>query len=195
MWVLLYRDGTTRKFATLGVYSKMSKAQAEEKREQLVAEANARNANAPDPHITFGEFLETVALPFLRSKWKRSTAATTENRIQHHLNGEFRERRITDTPRLRFPTGVRDAYGARVTVKANGLTMIQDMIPTSGYLSGQDPRLNFGLGKADHADSIEIRWPDGQKETFKNVGADRFVVYLHRTSATPRGSAKAHFGS
>ncbi len=96
MWVLLYRDGTTRKYATLGIYSKMSKAQAEEKRDQLVAEANARNANAPDPHITFGEFLETVALPFLRSKWKRSTAATTQNRIQHHLNGEFRERRITD---------------------------------------------------------------------------------------------------
>jgi integrase len=74
----------------------MSKAQAEEKRDQLVAEANARNANAPNPHITFGEFLEAVALPFLRSKWKLSTAATTENRIQHHLGGEFRERRITD---------------------------------------------------------------------------------------------------
>ena len=36
------------------------------------------------------------ALPFLRSKWKRSTAATTENRIQHHLNEEFGERRIAD---------------------------------------------------------------------------------------------------
>ena len=42
----------------------MSKTQAEEKRDQLVAEANARNANAPDPHITFGEFLEAVALRF-----------------------------------------------------------------------------------------------------------------------------------
>ena len=50
----------------------------------MIAEANARNALAPDPDITFGEFLEGVALPFLRSKWKRSTAATTENRITHH---------------------------------------------------------------------------------------------------------------
>src|SRR5277367_6125988 len=71
MWVLLYRDGSTRKYATLGVYSKMSKAQAEAKRDELVAGANARNANAPDPHISFGDFLEAVALPFLRSKWKR----------------------------------------------------------------------------------------------------------------------------
>jgi integrase len=96
MWVLLYRDGDTRKYATLGQYSKMSKSEAQAKRDELVAEANARNATAPDPHVTFGEFLEGTALPFLRSKWKRSTAATTESRIQHHLNAEFGERRIAD---------------------------------------------------------------------------------------------------
>lgn len=70
MWVLLYRDGSTRKFATLGQYSKMSKSQAEERRDGLLAEVNARNAAAPDPNITFGDFLEGVALPFLRSKWE-----------------------------------------------------------------------------------------------------------------------------
>src|SRR5271170_4079542 len=73
MWVLLYRDGNTRKYATLGLYAKMSKSEAQAKRDELIAEANARNAKAPDPHITFGEFLEGTALPFLRSKWKRST--------------------------------------------------------------------------------------------------------------------------
>jgi integrase len=96
MWVLLYRDGNTRKYATLGVCSKMSKTQAEEKRDALIAEANARNANNPDARITFGEFLAGVALPFLRGKWKRSTAATTENRIQHHLKSEFGERQLNE---------------------------------------------------------------------------------------------------
>ena len=96
MWVLLYRDGSTRKYATLGLYSKMSKSQAEEKREELLNEVNARNAKAPDPHITFGEFLAGTALPFLRSKWKRSTAVTTENRITHHLGAEFGERKLSD---------------------------------------------------------------------------------------------------
>ena len=95
MWVLLYRDGRTRKYATLGVYSKMSKSEAEAKRDELVAEANARNANAPNPDITFGEFLDGVALPFLRSKWKKSTRSTTENRIQHHLRREFGDKRLT----------------------------------------------------------------------------------------------------
>jgi integrase len=96
MWVLLYRDGDTRKYATLGLYSKMSKTQAEEKRDALIIEANARNAVAPDPHITFGEFLEGVALPFLRSKWKRSTAATSKNRIKHHLLLEYGDTRLAD---------------------------------------------------------------------------------------------------
>jgi integrase len=46
-----------------------------------------------DPHITFGEFLDGVALPFLRKKWKRSTAGTTENRMAYHL-AEFRDDRL-----------------------------------------------------------------------------------------------------
>lgn len=95
MWVLLYRDGSTRKYATLGLYSKMSKTDAQAKRDELLNEVNARNAKAPDPDITFGEFLEGVALPFLRSKWKRSTAATTENRIKHHLGEEFGEKKLS----------------------------------------------------------------------------------------------------
>jgi len=95
MWVLLYRDGGTRKYATLGLYSKMSKTQAEGKRDEIIAEANARNALAPDPDITFGQFLEGIALPFLRSKCNLSTAATTENRIDHHLKGAFGEEKLS----------------------------------------------------------------------------------------------------
>jgi len=96
MWALLYRDGSSRKYATLGLYSKLSKSQAEAKRDELLAEVNARNAKAPDPHITLGEFITGIALPFLRSKWKKSTAGTTENRIQHHLVEEFGETRLSD---------------------------------------------------------------------------------------------------
>ena len=93
---------------------------------------------------------------------------------------------ITVTPRLKFPTGVRDAYGTRVTVVSNGLRMSEDMLPTRGYLSAGDPRLNFGLGPSDHADSIEIRWPDGAVDQFKDVQGDRFVAYTH--AAVPAAS-------
>ena len=92
---------------------------------------------------------------------------------------------ITVTPRLKFPSGIRDAYGARVTVEANGIKMIEDMIPTRGYLSAEDPRRNFGLGRSDHADAIEIRWPDGQVDRFRDVRGDRFIVYAHPATARP----------
>src|ERR1017187_6987005 len=96
MYVLLYRDGSTRKYATLGLYSKLSKSQAEEKRDEILSEVNARNAVAPDPNITFGEFLEGVPLPFLGSKWKKSTKSPIENRNTHLLAPEFGESQLPD---------------------------------------------------------------------------------------------------
>jgi integrase len=89
MWILQYRDGGSKKYHTIGLYSKMSKSDAQQAQAEFMKEVNLRAASAPDPHITFGDFLEGVALPFLRSKWKRSTKDTTENRIRHHLLQEF----------------------------------------------------------------------------------------------------------
>jgi hypothetical protein len=54
MWVLLYRDGNTRRYATLGSCSEMSKSAAEKKRDEILAEAKARNSAVPDVDITFG---------------------------------------------------------------------------------------------------------------------------------------------
>jgi integrase len=96
MWTLLYRDGGTRRYETLGSCAEMSKSQAEQKRDEVLREVNARNSAAPDSGITFGAFVEAVALPFCRAKWKRSTAATTENRIKHHLLAEFAKVKMRD---------------------------------------------------------------------------------------------------
>lgn len=94
MWILQYRDGGSKKYHTIGPFSKMSKSDAQQAQAEFMKEVNARTATAPDPHITFGDFLEGVALPFLRSKWKRSTRDTTENRIRHHLLAEFGQEKL-----------------------------------------------------------------------------------------------------
>ena len=47
--------------------------------------------------------------------------------------------------------------------------------PASSYLSSNDPRVHFGLGKADRVDSIQVKWPDGTAETFSGRGANAFV--------------------
>ena len=71
MWVLLYRDGGSKKYAHAGpVLEDEQERGAGGASGTFMKEVNARTASAPDPHITFGDFLEGAALPFLRSKWK-----------------------------------------------------------------------------------------------------------------------------
>ena len=65
------------------------------------------------------------------------------------------------------------ALGARAVVTAGGVSQIQQVASGGSYASQNDFRLFFGLGSAASADRIEIRWPDGKKETFTGVAADR----------------------
>jgi hypothetical protein len=99
----------------------------------------------------------------------------------HLLRNDGRNRAnwLTVEPVLKFPTGARDAIGARVVVTTGVLRQIEDVNPVRGYLSQGDARLSFGLGKAAAADSVEIRWPDGTVEKHTNVKANQFVKYTH----------------
>jgi hypothetical protein len=67
------------------------------------------------------------------------------------------------------------AIGARVTVVAGGLTMMDDVTPVRGYLSQNDPRPHFGLGKATKAEKVMIRWPDGRVKEFADVPANQIL--------------------
>lgn len=88
-------------------------------------------------------------------------------------DGGNRKNWLTVVPRL--PNPLRDAIGARVTVAVGTLEMIDDMNPVRGYLSAGDSRLHFGLGKADRADYVEIRWPGGETQRIENVKANQFL--------------------
>ena len=70
--------------------------------------------------------------------------------------------------------GQRDALGARVTVTAGGARQVRERQSGGSYLSGHDPRLHFGLGRATKAD-VTIRWPDGQVQTLAAVDANQIV--------------------
>jgi enediyne biosynthesis protein E4 len=71
--------------------------------------------------------------------------------------------------------GTRTALGARVTVVAGGLTQFKDVIGVSGYLSQGDTRAHFGLGAAEKADLVQVRWPDGTTSEWKDVKADQVL--------------------
>ena len=70
----------------------------------------------------------------------------------------------------------RSAIGARVKITSGGHNQIDEVMSGSSYYSQNDLRLHFGLGKASKVDSLEIKWPSGLKETFKNLPANQLLV-------------------
>ncbi len=72
----------------------------------------------------------------------------------------------------------RDAIGAKVTVRAAGMTQMAEVRSGCCYLSQSDMRLHFGLGGASTVDAIEVRWPTGKVETFqaKNINAVSKII-------------------
>jgi enediyne biosynthesis protein E4 len=84
----------------------------------------------------------------------------------------------------------RAAIGARVTVHAGGVTQLDEVRGGSSYLSQNDLRLHFGLGPAAKIDLVEVRWPTGKSESFKDVAADAIYTIIEgqgikQTAALP----------
>ncbi len=75
----------------------------------------------------------------------------------------------------------RDAIGARVTVFCDGQPLVRAITRGFGYLSSSDPRAHFGLGDVDRVDRIEVRWPDGARESFPATDVDRVVQVTRGT--------------
>jgi hypothetical protein len=72
----------------------------------------------------------------------------------------------------------RAAIGARVTIHAAGIRQIAEVRGGGSYLSQNDLRLHFGLGKSARIDTIEIRWPSGKLETLENLPADSIYTVV-----------------
>jgi hypothetical protein len=70
----------------------------------------------------------------------------------------------------------RDAMGARIHVVSGPMSQIREIAGGGSYLSQSDLRANFGLGKEKRAKTIEITWPNGQRQTFHDVEADKFYL-------------------
>jgi len=96
------------------------------------------------------------------------------NDTPHLLRNDGGERNWLKVVPRRKDTGA-IALGSVVAVKANGLTMIQPVMGVNGYVCSGDPRPNFGLGAADHAESVEILWPDGEKQVLTHVKARQIL--------------------
>ncbi len=67
------------------------------------------------------------------------------------------------------------AIGAKVKVVAGSKTQFGRVRSGGSFLSQHDLRLHFGLGKAGLVDLVEITWPDGQRQTLKDIKANQLI--------------------
>jgi hypothetical protein len=77
----------------------------------------------------------------------------------------------------------RTGIGARVRVVAktqkgssDPLLQVDEVRSGGSYYSQNDLRLHFGLDEAQVVDSLEIRWPSGQVDRFRNLEVNRLYV-------------------
>ncbi len=74
----------------------------------------------------------------------------------------------------------RDAIGAVVRLKCGAQSQVRQRRTGGGYLSQHGPRMHFGLGIHDKVDTLEVLWPDGSRQTVKDVGIDRVITVQQR---------------
>ena len=87
------------------------------------------------------------------------------------------------------------AYGADLRVKTTGRSLVRVLQPNAGYLSGNDPRVHFGLGGAERIERIEVRWPSGRKQAWTGLEVDRYWVLEESCNGTLEGGARTASGS
>ena len=77
------------------------------------------------------------------------------------------------------------AIGARLVLKAGGMTQTAQVLSGGSYLSQNDLRVHFGLAKATKIDSVTVYWPSGQVDTMKNLAVDKFYSVLEGSGIVP----------
>jgi hypothetical protein len=82
------------------------------------------------------------------------------------------------------PRTPRDAVGARVFLRADGLRQREDVMSGGSYISSNDQRPHFGLGDATSAGTAEIRWPSGAVETVRLSAVDRIYTITESKGIT-----------
>ncbi len=72
-----------------------------------------------------------------------------------------------------------DALGATVRIRAGDRAQVRGIQPAYSYQASNDPRAHFGLGAAERADEVVVRWTDGSEESFGPLAA-RAIHVLRR---------------
>jgi enediyne biosynthesis protein E4 len=92
------------------------------------------------------------------------------------------------TVQLRGTHANRAGLGARVAVLRADHSPLWRRVHTDGsYLSANDPRVHFGLGKEAGVRALGVVWPDGSREIWRDIPVDTFITLQEGSGAAWAG--------
>jgi enediyne biosynthesis protein E4 len=77
------------------------------------------------------------------------------------------------------------ALNARVRVTTGEMQQLGEVRSGGSYLSQSDLRLHFGLGDHARIDEVEVLWPNGSAQVFRDVTVDRYYHLRQGGDLTP----------
>ncbi|GAB4405650.1 MAG: VCBS repeat-containing protein [Bacteroidia bacterium] len=87
---------------------------------------------------------------------------------------------------LHGPAANTRGIGAQVWVYTGAETHYREMQPVRGFLSSVEPVLHIGLGGAQQADSLRIRWPGGAEQRLYALQPGLRHLYAQEAATSPR---------
>ncbi len=82
----------------------------------------------------------------------------------------------------------RDGYGGKVYVRAGGKTYLRESRAGEGFAAQNSRTLLIGIGTAEYAEEVEIRWPSGRTQKQTNVAAGTVLTCYEDTADSPDAS-------
>jgi hypothetical protein len=67
-------------------------------------------------------------------------------------------------------------FGTKAIIHHNNKIQVLENNVTRGFISSVEPGLFFGLGKDEKVEKIEVIWPDGKVNVFKNIEANNTLI-------------------
>jgi tetratricopeptide (TPR) repeat protein len=88
--------------------------------------------------------------------------------------------------RLSGVTTERDAIGTTVRVQLrDGRTYMKQLTAGDGYQASNERVLTFGLGEAAQIDKLEVRWPSGWEQSWRDFPVDNEVLIVEGRACVP----------
>jgi hypothetical protein len=99
--------------------------------------------------------------------------------------------------RLRGTVSNRWGIGATVRVRDGENWQASYLTLARGFMSASDPTVHFGLGDAERIDELVVEWPNGQRQSFANLPANRLYTITEPAApvAEPAAEPKREFAS